>query len=450
MTTDRIATLDEPWPGRSGWLQRLAGALGRMLGRRPSPTLEVDGDADGDGPAPPPRPAPRARTRGKRRSAAGATATQPIDTADLIDAAPRATARAATHHPPPPPRAATSPGVRLATAAAELAPGEFDPLDALITILSTESEDELPPAPTADELGWIERLEPLIEYELMTRGGTAITFQGTAGQLAELVALTDEDFNAAVRVVSRDPAVAAAVLSAANSASTRRGADVADIRTAIARLGLPETRRLGIATATRAMYEPEGQGLARHHRARTHRDLHRAMTSAFASAALSARVGGKGADDAFVGGMFHDLGRPLIHRALIAVERRGRVPAIPEHVLDVVIERAHAEVGAEVLGRWGLPRRLSDLARYHLEPSPPPGKDGDDLRRLALVSSLVQRRVGALVPLAAARRAVALLELDRTTLRAIALEVHELAHKVSELFGVRDGATTWGGPDFER
>jgi len=77
---------------------------------------------------------------------------------------------------------------------------------------------------------------------------------------------------------------------------------------------------------------------------------------------------------------------------------------------------------------------------------PPAALDGADLQRLALVGSLVVTRVGERVPLAAARRATAALALDRVELRTLALEVHELAHRVSDLFGVHDAPTTWDPP----
>ncbi len=448
MTTDRISTLDAAWPPRAGWIARLSSALGRIFHRRTGAAVDDD---DGDAPPPATSGAPVGRPRGRGSRPPAQSPTQPFDTAGLLEAAPRPAPRAATAPiapPPVPARAATSPASRLATAAAELAAGEFDPVDALITTLTTGEDDEPPPAPTGNQLAWVERLEPLIEYELMTRGGTAVTFQSTAAQLADLVALSD-DFNAAVRVVSRDPAVAAAVLAAANSADRQRGTQVGDIRTAISRLGLAETRQLGIATATRALYEPAAQGLPAHHLAHARGDLHRAMTSAFVNAALAARMGGRGSDDAFVAGMFHDLGRPLAHRAVIALERRGRVEPLPPDALDVVLARTHAAVGADAMVRWGLPARLADLATFHLDPSPPPSKDGADLQRLALVSTLVLRRVGAPVSLAAARRAVTALGLDRSDLRALAIEIVEMAARVTELFGVSDGATTWGAPVFD-
>ena len=409
----------QPRGGRGGWLARASAALGRALGwRRPVPA-RLD-------------PAEDRRPRSER--------TRPIDADDLIEARVVPSRRAKTHQPPPPPRARGS-GSRGAIAVA--ADDGYDPLDTLITSLLSGEQLELPPPPAIDDLAWLARLDPLIEYELMARGSTAVSFQSTAAQLGELVALDDTDFNAAVRVVSRDPAVAAAILSCANTVELKRGSAVSDIRTAVARLGLAETRRIGIATAARALHDADAKALAPHHRARAHRDLHRAMTCAFASNALAAREGIVGGEDAFVAGMFVDLGRPLVHRAVVALERRDRVDPVPASALDLIIERTHGAVGAESLAAWGLPRRLAELARHHLSPAPPPAVDGPDLHRLALVSSLVLLRVGAPVPLGAARRAAAALGFDRDRLRALALDVAEMAAKVTELFAVRDADTTW-------
>lgn len=446
MSTDRIATADLTWndepeagtPAR-GWLARLGAAIGRLFGRRPGlrvlePTLD-------DGPVP-----PGARAAGKHGTTARGRVverTRPIDARDIVEAVPAPRARTEVQHPPPVPARVTQSHRALAASALG---DEYDPLDDLITMLQAVGDVALPPPPTDEQLAWLDLLAPLIEYELMARGSTALSFQSTAAQLGELIALRDTDLNGAVRVVSRAPAVAVAVLSAANSAAHRRGGDVGDIRTAIARLGLAETRRIGIATATRAIHDPEGPPLAAHHRARGQRDLHRAMTCAFASAALAARSPTLPGEDPFVAGMFFDLGRPLVHRAVIALETRQRVQPVPAAMLDMVIERTHAAVGAEALTAWGLPARLGELALHHLSAAPPVTMVGPDLHRLALVSTLVLARSGSPVPLGAGRRATAALGLERAELRRLALEVAELGERVTELFGVRDGATTWGGP----
>jgi HD-like signal output (HDOD) protein len=451
VTTDRLAIADLTWNDGAhatvsapptGWVRRVTAALGRLVGRggrrgRQPGLAVLDPGTDTED---------RPRPRGKRGSARGEVVdrTRPIDTQDLEEAPLPARAHTAVPHPPPPPLPARASHRMAAVAALGDA---YDPLDALITMLLCADEPDLPPPPTDEELAWVELLAPLVEYELMARGGAALSFQSTATQLAELVALADTDFNGAVRLVSRDPAVAAAILSAANSASSRRGGTIGDIRTAIARVGLAETRRIGIAAATRALHDPDATGVAAHHRARSHRDLHRSMTCALASASLAARTMSVGGEDAFVAGMFFDLGRPLVHRAVQALERRQRVQPVPAAALDVVIERTHAEVGAEALAAWGLPRRFSDLARHHLSPAPPPpAVAGLDLDRLALVSSFVFLRVGAVIPMGAARRATAALGLERAELRRLALDVSELAERVTDLFRVRDGATTWGAP----
>lgn len=441
--------MDVPWdgstPSRTGLWSRITGALGRALGRKSAGLAIVD-------PSAPPRPSGKARRRetGDR--------TRPIDTNDLEPAeAPTRTAqRAAVKPPPPVPRAATSPVVRAPTAPSMRAltspgraiteaeqPHEFDPLDGLITLLLREDGEAAPPIPTDNQLAWLERLDALIEYELMARGGTALTFQTTAAQLGELIALGDTDFNAAVRLVSREPAVAAAVLSAANSAEFQRGGAVTEIRAAVSRLGVPETRRIGVAIATRALHDVDARGLSAAQRARGERDLHRSLTCALANAALAARMGSVPGEDAFVAGMFFDLGRPLVHRAVQALERRGRVEAVPEDALALVVDRTHAAVGADSLIAWGLPQRLGDFARYHLDGAPPSSADGKDLQRLTLVSSLVLLRAGERIPLAAARRVIVALGLDRAAVRGLALEVAELADRVTEAFGVRDAATSW-------
>jgi hypothetical protein len=109
------------------------------------------------------------------------------------------------------------------------------------------------------------------------------------------------------------------------------------------------------------------------------------MTCAFANAAWAARDGVVGGEDPFVAGMFADVGRPLVHRAIRALERRGRVEPVPPAALTLVIERSHVAIGADALAAWGLPHRLpawpATTARR------PPAAPTARLQRLALVGA---------------------------------------------------------------
>jgi putative nucleotidyltransferase with HDIG domain len=65
-------------------------------------------------------------------------------------------------------------------------------------------------------------------------------------------------------------------------------------------------------------------------------------------------------EHAFVCGLLHDLGRPIIVGVLTKM-RESLSPGEVQQVVDAV----HARGGSEVALRWGLPKLVADVCRYH-------------------------------------------------------------------------------------
>ena len=104
------------------------------------------------------------------------------------------------------------------------------------------------------------------------------------------------------------------------------------------------------------------------------------------------------ADDAFAAGLFHDIGQVVLSRALgtfydSVVERalsRGEPVWMAERD---VIGSTHAEVGAHVLGLWGMPDAVVDAVAFHHSPSESGDSEFGALTALHLADAMEEQKL---------------------------------------------------------
>jgi putative nucleotidyltransferase with HDIG domain len=152
------------------------------------------------------------------------------------------------------------------------------------------------------------------------------------------------------RVVEGDPLLAARILAVANSArygTTRVGS----LKNALARLGSGTVRDVLYEAVAQAhiFRGPAGSGLAA--------ELEHAVGVARIAQVVCERLGIP-SEHAFVCGLLHDIGRPII----VGIVTKMREP--PAEMLRLV-DAAHARVGAEVAKRWALPKVVADVCLQH-------------------------------------------------------------------------------------
>lgn len=178
------------------------------------------------------------------------------------------------------------------------------------------------------------------------------------------------------RVVSRDEALAAAVVRRGNSAALGVPGRTLDLPRCLARLG----RRGALAVIVEQNVSPmlddagEAYGLRR-------RALWRsALFGALAAERLAPRASGVDPGEAYVAALLRDVGKLAVEAHL---RETGRYD-----VLDVACgdgsflgaERGafgvdHAEAGALLAAKWGMPGRIQGAIRFH---HGPPEGDGHD------------------------------------------------------------------------
>ena len=269
-------------------------------------------------------------------------------------------------------------------------------------------------------------------------------FPSLAHRVIELVSKPDVQIGRLVTLISQDPAITGKVLKVANSAFYSRGVEIFTVRDAVTRLGLREVARMTAAIATTVLFDPKSLVEFELFPAKWEQIHDHSLTCAFAASWLSfeQRIGSP--DQAFMGGMFHDLGKIVALRSLCSLLISGRLSSPgADGDVDAMLEATHVEIGGKLNEKWSLPRPLSSICEDHHQPEIPVGADHANLHLVRVVSGLNALRAG--MPCSAAMedelgQSLQALRLDRFQVRALATQIREFAQKVEELFGGARGA----------
>lgn len=179
--------------------------------------------------------------------------------------------------------------------------------------------------------------------------------------------LADPDASAAeiADIVSLDPALAARVLRAVNSAYFGLRGRVDTISKAIAMIGTSELHSLALATSAALAFRNISSKLV---------DME-AFWQHGVRAALAARGFAESGslrrhrERVFLAGLLHDVGQLILYHELPEVSTRI-LEAVQEGRAQDEVEQellgfTHAEVGALLLERWNLPASLTVPVRFH-------------------------------------------------------------------------------------
>lgn len=190
----------------------------------------------------------------------------------------------------------------------------------------------------------------------------------------------DTDARKLAELVRTDAAIAAHVLRVANSSYFSRGTPVVSLQHAVSRLGIKTLRDiLLIVTCDQKLFRSGTRGP----------EVREELRVSLATAAFAqeiARVCRRNVEGSFLAGLLHHVGRPVLYAELAAFEAKD---AHHEVAVTALTDELHAEVGAEMLTLWQLPRELSLAVRFHH--CPEDAKDAKGAASIVAVASDVAR-----------------------------------------------------------
>lgn len=196
---------------------------------------------------------------------------------------------------------------------------------------------------------------------------TLPVFSTVARDLQQAARSDRYDITAIERAVDSDPALAAEVLRAANSAFFGGLAQVTTIRSAIVRLGFKQVANLAFMATEKSRYRARQPKIA---------DMmtqlwHHASACALASEWIAKRLRfSQVTEEVFLAGLLHDIGKLYLLRVLDdMIGESPRAALFPVELVHEVLNQVHADVGHQLLRAWNLPAIYLTIVRdHHVDP----------------------------------------------------------------------------------
>ncbi|HZR99600.1 MAG TPA: response regulator [Chloroflexota bacterium] len=212
--------------------------------------------------------------------------------------------------------------------------------------------------------------------------------------LAEALADPATSMADVARLVEQDIAMSAKCLQLVNSAFFGLGRRVTSVQQAVSYLGTDMLKALVFTVEVFHAFQPAG--------AAGGFDLEALQRHSLLVARLATKLlaGRQPADDAFVAGMLHDVGKLVLVTRLpeqaAAIAAGAAQTGRPWHVMEEeVLGVTHAEIGAYLLGLWGLPQQTVEALAYHHTPARLPRNEFDVLAAVYVADVLIDEQTVA-------------------------------------------------------
>lgn len=209
-----------------------------------------------------------------------------------------------------------------------------------------------------------EGIEMLID-EIVSGIESIPQFPENIRRIQELIQDQDSSMTDISKQISIDPAMTADVLKIVNSSQFMLPNKVENLLSAVSLIGMKGLRDLILRYGAQKTLKFEGSKELWAH-------SHFVAFSAY-SLAKGRRLSKESAEDAFMGGILHDIGKAVFANISTTLMSRFQSIAKSKDLPTKIIEDLfagynHAEIGARIAEKWNFPDTLIDCIRYHHDP----------------------------------------------------------------------------------
>jgi HD-like signal output (HDOD) protein len=189
------------------------------------------------------------------------------------------------------------------------------------------------------------------------------------------------------RIIAADAVITAKVLQIANSAFFRRARRITNIEQAVMYLGFPGVRNLVLCAEVFARWP--GKLV----QAPLDLELLQSHVQRVAAVAGALTAGSRWSDDSILAALLHDIGYWVLIQECPGELDQAIELAISQgvamHTAETrIMGASHAELGAYLLGLWGLPYPVIEAVAHHHAPERPRAAQFDVLTALAVAIAL--------------------------------------------------------------
>ena len=187
-------------------------------------------------------------------------------------------------------------------------------------------------------------------------------------ELAEAVRNPDIHVSKVAEIIGQDTAMSAKILQLTNSAFYGFGKRINNVHDAVAHLGMNTIQSLALVSDTFKVFAPDPRIFSTYFD-----DLQRHVQQA-ASIAAALPISSQDRDAAIIGALLHDIGE-LVLASKIPDRFCEAIRYADEHgceqfeAEEAIIGISHAEIGAYLLGLWGIDHIVIEAIAHHHHPT---------------------------------------------------------------------------------
>jgi len=206
--------------------------------------------------------------------------------------------------------------------------------------------------------------------KLLTQMDTLPSVPSLYTEIIEELGSPDSSLNRVGEIISKDVGMSAKILQMVNSAFFGLSREISSPSQAVNLLGLNIVKALVLSVHVFSMYQGARQSYFSIEKLMNHS----MTTGALAKAIVSAQTGSKKTiDDSFMAGVLHDVGI-LVFVSNFSEKYKEAFEAANREKIDLheaeqrVFGATHMEVGAYLLGLWGIPDAIVEAVMFHHTP----------------------------------------------------------------------------------
>ncbi len=206
-----------------------------------------------------------------------------------------------------------------------------------------------------------------------------------AGKAMELLSNPNSTYDELVAVLEQDPSLLSMIIKVSNSALYSSGQTISTLSAAVAKLGLKMIHSLILTTATKSFFPEDDNQTVK----LSQQLWHHSKSCALASRIIAKAVNYSDPEEAYVGGLIHDIGRLAILISHPEVCERISMSTSYSNSSNTTIEYKtlgfdHTQLGQMLVEKWQMPKILQACVENHHNPM----ATSSTYRPLAMIVSL--------------------------------------------------------------
>jgi len=187
-------------------------------------------------------------------------------------------------------------------------------------------------------------------------------FNSNAARIQQEMAKNEPDLKVIEKIINSDQALAGEVLKIANSPYYRGLAEVGTVSSAIMWLGMKEIEKIVLLAASQKLFNSTDKTINQVMKKLWQHSVGCAYGTVWLAQRCQYDVD---QSQAFLAGLFHDIGKLFILMVVEQVKRKNKTLEITDTMLLEAMANLHAREGSELLQQWNMPESFCVIARDH-------------------------------------------------------------------------------------